>query len=97
MVTMSTYTLKILVDTFNLQGKFQADTHICIGSNHLCSFANSNLYAQRDSFGTSMFCRNRRDFVFQIQPRMIIDMRKDYRQTLKFYNDNVVPKENADE
>jgi hypothetical protein len=28
---------------------------------------------------------------------MIFDMRKDYRQTLKFYNDNVVPKENADE
>ena len=35
--------------------------------------------------------------MFQVQPKMNFDARKDYRQTLRFFNENVMPKENAEE
>lgn len=50
------------------------------------------MYVQKDNFNTPTFCRNARDFVFQIQPKMNFDARKDYRQAVKFYQSNVVPK-----
>lgn len=51
---------------------------------------------QKDNFGTQTFCRNARDFVFQIQPKMNFDARKDYRQAVKFYQSNVLPKQDAE-
>ena len=50
---------------------------------------------QKDSYGTQTFCRNARDFVFQIQPKMNFDARKDYRQAVKFYQSNVAAKAKA--
>ncbi len=50
---------------------------------------------QKDSYGTQIFCRNNRDFVFQIQPKMNFDARKDYRQAVKFYQTNVAAKAKA--
>ena len=50
---------------------------------------------QKDSYGTQTFCRNARDFVFQIQPKMNFDARKDYRQAVKFYQSNMAAKANA--
>ena len=47
---------------------------------------------QKDNFGSQAFCRNSRDFVFQIQPKMNFDARKDYRQAAKFYQTNVASK-----
>jgi hypothetical protein len=55
-------------------------------------FTNTSVFVQKDKFGTQTFCRNARDFVFQIQPKMNFDARKDYRQAVKFYQSNVVSK-----
>jgi hypothetical protein len=54
------------------------------------------VFIQKDGFGTPSFTRNARDFVFQVQPKMNFDARKDYRQAVKFYNSNVAPKPEAD-
>ena len=51
-------------------------------TDRLSSFTNTNVYMQKDSYGTQTFCRNSRDFVFQIQPKMNLDARKDYRQAV---------------
>ena len=48
---------------------------------------------QKYNFGTDTFCRNSRDFVFQIQPKFNFDARKDYRQAVKFYEVNVASKQ----
>lgn len=72
----------------NLQGKK-------FSYKFLPRFTNPNVYVQKDSFGSQVFCRNRRDFVFQIQPKMNFDARKDYRQAVKFYQSNVVSKHGA--
>jgi hypothetical protein len=55
------------------------------------------VYVQKDNFGTQTFCRNSRDFVFQIQPKMNFDARKDYKQAIKFYQSNVAMKQEAAE
>lgn len=54
------------------------------------------MYIQKDNFGTPTFCRNARDFVFQIQPKMNFDAKKDYLQALKFYQSNVATKQDGE-
>lgn len=58
-------------------------------------FSNNSVYVQRDNYGTPTFCRNSRDFIFQIQPKMNFDARKDYKQAIKFYQSNVAMKQEA--
>ncbi len=41
------------------------------------------------SFGSEVFCRNSRDFVFQVFPKLNYDAFKDHKQALKFYKRNM--------
>ena len=58
-------------------------------------FTNPNCYIQHQPEETKCFSRNFRDFMFQIQPKLNYDARKDYEETRKFYNRNL--KKNKDD
>eukprot|EP00347_Sterkiella_histriomuscorum_P021853 403332539 len=48
-------------------------------------FANPNLFVQKSNFGSEIFTRNFRDFVFTVCPKLNYDARKDYNQASRFY------------
>ena len=54
-----------------------------------CGFSNRNVYLQiSPPKYTECFSRNKRDFVYQIWPRLNFDARKDYESAMEFFIKN---------